>query len=105
MKDYENYSDKLQPKVYALLIIDIQEKIISPIFNKDSIIKNVKKLVDAYQILEKNIFVSEQNPFKLGETVPKLLPKVEFKKIKKMEFSLGKVEEFLKELKNKKLQI
>ena len=103
MKDYENYSDKLQPKVYALLIIDIQEKIISPIFNKDSIIKNVKKLVDAYQILEKNIFVSEQNPFKLGETVPKLLPKVEFKKIKKMEFSLGKIEEFLKELKNKKI--
>ena len=52
MKDHKNYSDKLSPKVNALIIIDIQEKIIRPIFNKDSIIKNIKKLINAYQILE-----------------------------------------------------
>ena len=102
MKDHKIYSDKRSPKVNALLIIDIQEKIIRPIFNKDSIIKNIKKLINAYQILEENIFVSEQNPLKLGVTIPELLPKAEFKKIEKMEFSLAK-EEFLKELKNKKI--
>ena len=65
----------------ALLLIDIQEKIIRPIFNKDLITKNIKKLMDAYQILDENIFVSEQNPLKLGTTIPELLPKSDFKRI------------------------
>jgi len=103
MKEHEKSSDKLSPKVNALLIIDVQEKIIRAIFNKDSITKNIKKLIDAYQILEENIFVSEQNPFKLGATIPELLPKNGFKKIEKMEFSLANIQEFLKELKNKKI--
>ena len=100
MNDQEISSHKLSSKVNALLIIDIQEKRISPIFNKDSIIKNIKKLIDAYQILEENIFLSEQNPFKLGSTIPELLPKNGFKKIEKMEFSLANIQEFLEELKN-----
>ena len=103
MKEHEKSSDKLSPKVNALLIIDVQEKIIRAIFNKDSITKNIKKLIDAYQILEENIIVSEQNPFKLGATIPELLPKTGFKKIEKMEFSLANVQVFLKELKNKKI--
>ena len=81
MKGHEKSSDKLSPKVNALLIIDVQEKIIRAIFKKDSITKNIKKLIDAYQILEENIFVSEQNPFKLGATIPELLPQNVSKKI------------------------
>ena len=103
MKDPVNTSEKISPKVNALIIVDIQEKIINPVFNKDSITKNIKKLIDAYQILEENIFVSEQNPFKLGATIPELLPKTRFKKIEKMEFSLGNIQEFLSELKDKKI--
>jgi len=103
MNDQEISSDKLSLKVNALLIIDIQEKIIRPIFDKDSIIKNIKKLINAYQILEENIFLSEQNPFKLGTTIPELLPIAEFRKFEKMEFSLAKLEDFLKELKDKKI--
>ena len=99
MKDHEISSDKLSPTVNALLIIDVQEKIISPIPNKDLITKNIKKLINAYEILEENIFVSEQNPLKLGKTIPSLLPKSEFKKIEKMEFSLV----YIKELKDKKI--
>ena len=103
MKDHENYSDKNSQRVNALLIIDIQEKIIRPIFNRDSVIKNTTKLISAYQILEENIFVSEQNPLKLGSTIPELLPKAGFKKIEKMEFSLASIKDFLKDLKNKKI--
>ena len=51
MNDHEISSDKLTPTVNALLIIDVQDKIIRPIFDKDSIIKNIKKLINAYQIL------------------------------------------------------
>jgi len=103
MKDNENSSKRLSPKVNALLIIDIQEKIIKPIYSKDSIIKNIKKLVNAYQILEENIFISEQNPLKLGETIPELLPKARFKKIEKMVFSLVNIQDFSNELKSKKI--
>ncbi len=103
IKNHEISSNKVSPKVNALLIIDTQEKIIRPIFNKDSIIKNIKKLINAYQILEVNIFVSEQNPLKLGVTIPELLPKAGFRKIEKMEFSLAKIEIFLKELKKKEI--
>jgi len=103
MKGHEKSSDKLSPKVNALLIIDVQEKIIRAIFKKDSLTKNIKKLIDAYQILEENIFLSEQNPFKLGATIPELLPKNGFKKIEKMEFSLANIQDFLKELTDKKI--
>jgi len=103
MQGHEKSFYKLSPKVNALLIIDVQEKIIRAIFNKDLITKNIKKLIDAYQILEENIFLSEQNPFKLGATIPELLPKNGFRKFEKMEFSLAKLEEFLKELKDKKI--
>ena len=103
MKDHENSSDKLPSKVNALLIIDIQEKIIRPIFNKDSIIKNIKKLINAYQILEENIFISEQNPLNFGVTIPELSPIEEFRKFEKMEFSLAKLEGFVKELQDKKI--
>ena len=96
-------TDKVSSKKNALVIIDIQEKIIRPIINKDSVTKNIKKLIDAYQIFEENIFVSEQNPLKLGTTIPELLPKARFKKIEKMEFSLANRKEFLKELENKKI--
>ena len=48
-------------------------------------------------------FISEQNPLKLGETIPELLPKARFKKIEKMEFSLANIQYFLNELKNKKI--
>tara|TARA_Y100001968_G_scaffold15286_1_gene12324 strand:- start:2700 stop:3275 length:576 start_codon:yes stop_codon:yes gene_type:complete len=87
----------------ALLIIDIQEKIIKPIKHKDLIIKNIKKLLDAYQILDKNIFLSEQNSLKLGKTIPELVPKVDFKKIEKMEFSLANNHEFKNEIYKKKI--
>ncbi len=99
----KNSSDKKLTTVRALLIIDIQEKIIKPIFKKESITKNIKKLLNAYQILEENIILSEQNPRKLGSTIPEILPKTRFKKIEKMEFSLANIQEFLQELENKKV--
>ena len=87
----------------ALFLIDIQEKIINPINNKDLITKNIKKLLKAYQILEKNIFLSEQNPLKLGKTIPNLLPEIGFTKIQKMDFSLSNNQAIFDELENKKI--
>ncbi len=91
------------PLKNALILIDMQKKIISPINNKDSIIENIQKLLNAYQILDEDIFVSEQNPLKLGKTIPNLLPKVSFSKIQKMDFSLSSSKDLLDELNNKKI--
>ena len=87
----------------ALLLIDIQEKIINPINNKDSIIKNIHKLISAYQILDENIFISEQNPNKLGKTLPNLLPNEDFTKILKMDFSLASSQNLIEKLENKNI--
>ncbi len=83
MKDHENNSDKISRNLNALLIIDIQEKIMRPIFNKDLITKNVKKLINAYQILEENIFVSEQNHSSWVKQSPNYCPKEDLKKLKR----------------------
>ena len=99
----KNSLKEKSPTKNALLIIDIQEKIIAPIHNKDSIIENIQKLLNAYQILDENIFVSEQNPIKLGGTLPNLLPKVSFNKIQKMDFSLASSKDLLDELNCKKI--
>ena len=98
-----NSSKKKFPKKNALLLIDIQEKIINPINNKDSIIENIHKLLKAYQILDEDIFISEQNPLKLGKTIPNLLPKVCFNSIQKMDFSLASSKDLLDKLNNKKI--
>ena len=87
----------------ALLLLDIQEKIIAPINNKDSIIENIQKLLKAYQILDEDIFFSEQNPLKLGKTIPNLLSTNSFNKIEKMDFSLASSKDLLVELNNKKI--
>ena len=55
------------------------------------------KAIEILDQIEENINISEQNPGKLGETIPELLPKAEFKKIEKMAFSLAKIQDFLKE--------
>ena len=78
-----NYGD------FALLIIDVQQKIINPIDNYDVIVSNIELLLRSYELLRENIFLSEQNPSKLGQTLKYLLPNKEFKKIEKMRFSVA----------------
>ena len=97
-----SFKSKL-PLKNALILIDIQERIIAPIKNKDSIIKNIQKLLSAYQILDENIFISEQNPQKLGETIQKLLPEIGFSKIQKLDFSLASSQNLFEELDHKKI--
>ena len=100
-----NYFIKqISKKETALLIIDAQAKIINPIKNKDLILENIFKLLKAYEILGENIYISEQNPLKLGSTVEKLLPKKDFKIIEKMDFSIANNQELNNELSCKKIK-
>lgn len=52
-----------------LFIIDVQEKLLNAIFNKDLVLKNAKILAKAANILSLPIVVTEQYPQGLGESI------------------------------------
>ncbi len=53
----------------GLLIIDLQEKILSKTIDSDTIRWNIRKIVEVFKILDKNIYATEQYPEKLGKTI------------------------------------
>jgi len=57
----------------CLVIIDVQEKILPVMFNPDSVITNILKLIKGFKILQIPIFFTEQYPKGLGPTVTQLL--------------------------------
>ena len=83
---------------FALIIIDAQQKIINPIKNHELIINNIEILLKSYEILSENIFLSEQNPKKLGQTLKNLIPSKGFKRIEKMKFSIAYEDTIINEL-------
>ena len=72
----------------TLLVIDIQEKLLPPIFQKEQLVRNSKLLVRAATILKIPVILSSQYAKGLGNTVPEvasLLP--DTKAIDKLAFS------------------
>jgi nicotinamidase-related amidase len=56
----------------ALLVIDIQEKLLAPIFQKEQLVKNAQLLIRAAGILKIPALVSTQYAKGLGGTVPEV---------------------------------
>lgn len=52
----------------ALLIIDIQEKLLPFMQNKEDLVSNTHKLIEGFKILEEKIYYTEQYPKGLGFT-------------------------------------
>lgn len=64
----------------ALLVVDIQEKLLPPIFQKEQLVRNSKLLIRAAAVLKIPALVSTQYSKGLGPTVPEitsLLPETE----------------------------
>ena len=78
-----------------LLILDMQEKLISNIKDKKLLIFNIKKLIDTCNLLNVRIAITEQNPLKLGGTLESILEDKEYPKFEKMEFSCSKNKKFI----------
>ncbi len=71
----------------VLMVVDIQEKLLPPIFNKETLVKNSQLLIRLAQILQVPIMVTTQYSKGLGSTVPEiasLLPDIT--PIDKLEF-------------------
>ncbi len=78
-----------------LLIIDMQEKLITNIKGNQLLTFNIKKLIDACNLLNVRIAITEQNPLKLGKTLESILKNNEYPKFVKMEFSCSKNKNFI----------
>ena len=78
-----------------LLILDMQEKLISNIKGNQKLIFNIRKLIDACNLLKVRIAVTEQNPIKLGKTLESISESNEYPKFEKMEFSCTKNQKFI----------
>ncbi len=62
----------LQPEQCALVVIDIQEKLLPPIFQKEQLVRNARLLIRAATILNIPALVSTQYAKGLGATVPEV---------------------------------
>jgi len=78
----------LQAENCTLVVIDIQQKLLPPIFNKEQLVRNTSLLVRLARILDIPVLVTTQYAKGLGETVPEILSLVgDTKPIDKIEFS------------------
>ncbi len=85
----------------ALVIIDIQQKLLPPIFNKEQLVRNSQLLIRLAGILNIPVLVTTQYAKGLGATVSEiseLLPQAE--QMDKLEFSCFGSERFCSALKN-----
>jgi nicotinamidase-related amidase len=62
----------LEPNQCALLVIDIQEKLLPPIFQKEQLVKNSQLLIRLAGILKIPALMTVQYPKGLGNTVPEI---------------------------------
>lgn len=79
----------------ALAVIDIQEKLLPAIFNREELVKNTRLLIRLARILEIPILLTAQYPRGLGNNVgevTELLPETE--EIAKLEFGCFACEDF-----------
>lgn len=91
----------LKRELTALVLIDIQEKILAVMNNKDEVVKNSLKLIKGFKALNIPIFYTEQYPKGLGETSSSLLKELEgLSPIQKMTFSCFGAGNFVTRLKD-----
>lgn len=70
----------LEPEQCSLIVIDIQEKLLPPIFQKERLVKNSQLLIRLAGILKIPTLMSTQYAKGLGQTIPEiasLLPEIE----------------------------
>ena len=84
----KRYSKTLKQETTALLIIDIQDRILNAIYENERVVENALKLVKGFKTMNLPIFFTEQYPKGLGPTTSSLLKELEgHEAIEKMSFS------------------
>jgi len=85
----------------ALIIVDIQGNLALAMHEKEHLFKNVQKLIKGIQILGIPILWTEQNPQRLGPTIPEIADFLSnIQPISKLSFSCCQEERFLHALRS-----
>lgn len=88
----------------ALLIIDLQERILPVITNYENVLQNTVKLIKGFKVLNLPIYFTEQYPKGLGVTSKIILDELEgYNAYQKMSFSCSGAEGLFEEFKKKNL--
>lgn len=104
MSELKRFSKLLKPEKTALLIIDIQERILLVINNHQLVIDNTLKLIKGFKVLGLPIYFSEQYPKGLGPTTRSILDELsDLKPFDKMSFSCSGAGDLFEELNKKNL--
>jgi len=89
----------------ALLIIDIQQRILGVMQNPDAVVANTIKLIKGFKVLNSPIIYTEQYPKGLGQTFQEIKIELgDLTPIQKMSFSCFGAENLFSELKQKNLK-
>ncbi len=92
-----NHPRLLDPAQTALVVVDVQERLMPHIADGDTVTAACRRLVEGFQILGLPLYVTEQYPRGLGSTVPPLREVLGATQIiEKRAFSAMACEEFVK---------
>jgi len=95
----------LQRNSTALLIIDIQDRILAAMQNNQQLIKNTLKLIKGFRILNLPVIYTEQYPKGLGPTSAALLEELKgINPVQKMSFSCFGADGFAEQLFSKNIK-
>ncbi len=87
----------------ALIVIDVQEKLVKAIPDIDSCLVNIGKMIDCFRVLKMKFYITEQSPNKLGATVNNLKLEDNCIRHAKVSFSCIECTKIINELKNKNI--
>lgn len=60
----------------GVLVVDVQTKLMDKMADRDAVVTNIVRLVEAARILEMSVQATEQYPKGIGSTVPELLTRL-----------------------------
>ncbi|MFO0863106.1 MAG: isochorismatase family protein [Gemmataceae bacterium] len=82
----------------AVLVVDMQEKLLPKILGADAVARNAAFLLDAAKLLEVHVVATEQYPKGLGPTIPEIAKRLPPKRPEKTGFSCACVSGLTDEL-------
>ena len=85
----------MQPEDTGIIVIDVQDKLIEAIANKQTVLWNIRRLIDAAKLLSIDISITEQYPEKLGKTIETLAKRIEVDAMPKFAFSCNECSQII----------
>jgi nicotinamidase-related amidase len=103
MSEIKRHEKLLKSDKTALLVIDIQERILKVIRKNKLLIKDVLKLIQGIKVLGIPIYYTEQYPKGLGETAKEIREELVGEPIQKLSFSCSGAGNLFEQLKEKNI--